>query len=292
MDGLAFTKSGEARASGVKKWQTMVVAIAATSLTSGAMAEVSESDEASVAGASSEQQSEKLPFATGEKLSYDISLLGIRAAEADLRVSGAANDGFRFRADGRTVGATDSLFGLRETATCSVDETLTPSLCRFSSEKRSGVRRRELKFDSSSGNVRERTLHEGKREEKEIHFDSGLSDVQDALSGLYLLRSKMPEAEGEVVKFRSMRKGKPINVEATFRQVESVSTPAGTFKAARMDLRIVEQQEAGATTAASVWLSTDARRLPVKMTAAAPIGTLEASLKAATGTVGRALAER
>lgn len=276
----------------MKKWQTMMVAIAATSLTSGAMAEVSGKDEASAPGATSELQSGKLPFARGEKLSYDISLLGIRAAEADLQVSGAANDGFRFQADGRTVGATDSLFGLRESASCSVDETLTPSLCRFSSEKRSGVRRRELKFDSNSGNVRERTLQEGKREEKEIHFDSGLGDVQDALSGLYLLRSKMPTAEGEVVKFRSMRKGKPINVEATYREVESVSTLAGTFKAARLDLRILEKQEEGATTAASVWLTTDARRLPVKMTAAAPVGTLEASLKAAKGTVGGELAER
>ncbi|HEY0840109.1 MAG TPA: DUF3108 domain-containing protein, partial [Vulgatibacter sp.] len=151
---------------------------------------------------------------------------------------------------------------------------------------------RELKFDSATGNVRERTLVEGKREEKEIHFDSGLADVQDALSGLYLLRSKMPSGEGDTVRFRSMRKGKPINVEAAFRQVETVETPAGTFQAARLDLKILEQQEEGATTAASVWLTTDARRLPVKMTAAAPVGTLEASLKTATGTVSRQIAER
>jgi len=277
----------------VKKWQTMVVAIAATSLTSGAMAEVPGGSDAPVSGATrSEQSSGKLPFSRGEKLSYDISLLGIRAAEANLQVAGGAKDGFRFQADGRTVGASESLFGLRESASCAVDESLTPSLCRFSSEKRGGVRRRELKFDSNSGNVRERSLEEGKRVEKEIHFEDGLADVQDALSGLYLLRAKMPTAEGEVVRFRSMRKGKPINVEAIYRASESVTTPAGTFQAARLDLKILEKQEEGATTAASVWLTTDARRLPVKMTAAAPIGTLEASLTAAQGIVSGQLAER
>ena len=275
----------------MRKWHELVVAIAAATMTTGAVAEAP-GDEAIASGAPSEEARARLPFAAGERLSYDITLLGIRAAEADLQVSGAANEGFRFQANGRTVGATDSLFGLRETATCSVDQTLTPSLYRFSSEKRSGVRRRELKFDSATGNVRERTLQEGRREEKEIHFDSGLGDVQDALSGLYLLRSKMPKEEGGVVKLRSMRKGKPINVEATCRKVETVTTPAGTFQAARLDLRILEQQEAGATTAASVWLTTDARRLPVKMTAAAPVGTLEASLTAANGTVGGELAER
>ncbi len=235
---------------------------------------------------------EDLPFVPGEKLSYDVSLLGLRTAEANLQVSGTAKEGFRFTADGRTVGASDSLLGLRQSATCSVDDSLIPSLCRFSSEKRGGLRRRELRFDQNTGNVRERTLEDGKRDDKEIHFDSGLADVQDGLSGLYLLRSQLPDEVGDTVTFRSMRKGKPITISATLDRFEVVTTPAGTFQAAVMDLKILETQEADATTAASVWLTTDARRLPVKMTAAAPVGKLEAMLTSAHGTVKTELAER
>lgn len=236
--------------------------------------------------------SEERPFKVGEKLSYDVTLLGIRAAEVRLGVDELPKNGFRFVASGKTVGATDSLVGAKQDAMCSVDRTLTPTLCRFTSENRSGVRRRELRFDSGTGNVRERTLEEGKRQEKEIHFDSGLGDVQDALSGLYLLRSQLPERPGEVVMFRSMRKGKPITVEAKFVEVETVETEIGTFETAQLDLRIVEEQEKDATTAASVWLTMDARRLPVKMSAAAPIGTLEATLTSAFGTVEHELARR
>ncbi|WP_205624785.1 DUF3108 domain-containing protein [Vulgatibacter incomptus] len=232
------------------------------------------------------------PFVAGEQLSYDVSLLGIRTAEAKLKVDAGTDGGFRFSADGRTVGASDSLLGMRQEAMCSVDGGLAPSLCRFTSEKRGGMRRRELKFDAASGNVRERTLEEGKREEKEVHFDDGLGDVQDALSGLYLLRSKLSNEPGQTVEFRSMRKGKPITVRAVTGVPETVTTPAGTFEASPVKLDILEQQEADATVAATVWLTTDARRIPVKLSAAAPVGTLEAKLTGAVGTAKGELAAK
>lgn len=221
-----------------------------------------------------------------------MTLLGIRAAEVRLSVGALPQDGFRFVASGRTVGATNSLLGARQDASCSVDESMVATLCRFSSEHRGGVRRRELRFDSSTGVVRERILEEGKRREGEVHFDSGLGDVHDVLSGLYLLRSKLPDSPGEAVMFRSMRKGKPISVEAKFDRIEMVKTAVGTFETAKIDVKILEEQEKDATSAASVWLSTDNRRLPVKMSAAAPIGSLEATLTSTAGTVKVELAKK
>jgi len=243
------------------------------------------------AGGELEKPLRARPFGAGERLTFDVSLLGIRAAQVNLNVA-SAGDGFRFVAKGQTVGATDSLLAARQDASCSVDETLTPSVCRFMSESRSGVRRRELRFDDKTGMVRERTLHKGKTTEQEVHFDSGLADVQDALSGLYLLRTQLPAAPGGTVTFRSMRKGKPISILATFDRVETVETELGSFRTAKVDVKILEKQERGATTDATIWFTLDERRMPVKLSAAAPIGSLEAKLRAATGTAKGELAKR
>jgi len=233
-----------------------------------------------------------IPFASGEKLGYEISMLGLRAATAELSIE-RSGDGWRMFASGRTVGATDSIFGLRQTATCTVEgESLQPDLCRFDSRKRGGFSRKEVRFDRKTGLVRERSLDDaGKRKDRQHKFKDGLEDVQDALSGFYLLRRDLP-GPGETVSFRSMRKGKPIRVEAKYLGIEKIETELGTFDAILVDLAIVTKVDKDAATRAKVWFTQDARRLPIRLSVAAPVGSLEAELVRATGTVDPQLARR
>src|SRR5690606_37428271 len=76
------------------------------------------------------QGNSSVPFQPGEGLSYEIRLLGILAAEADLEVGGAGSEKLRVQAKARTVGPSDSVFKMRSQETCTMEADLEPSLCR------------------------------------------------------------------------------------------------------------------------------------------------------------------
>jgi len=230
-----------------------------------------------------------MPFADGEKLLYEVSLLGLTAGQAEVRVEEAGEGEWRLHASGRTVGASDSIFGLRQSASCTVQGAeLAPQVCLFTSQQRSELKRREVRFDSKTGDVVERRVEAGKRSEKKRNFKGG---VQDALSGLFLLRKNLP-AQGETMSFTAMRKGKAITVEAKAVGQETVKTDAGSFLATVVELRILTKVDKDAATSGRVWFSADERRLPVKLSLAAPVGSLVAELTAAAGTLGNPVAGR
>lgn len=233
-----------------------------------------------------------MPFSSGEVLGYEVSLLGIRAGQAEFRVEGSGSS-WRLVASGRTVGPSDSLFGLRQTASCTVEgDDFTPKLCLNTTSTRGSVRRKEIRFDPATGKVRERTLEEGKKREREIRFDDGMVDVQDALSGLYKMRRELPDEPGEVLRFRSMRKGKPLQVVARHAGREEVKTPAGTFLVNVVDVEILEKPDDDSPTRGRAWFTADVRRLPIRVSFDSPVGKLQAEMVSARGTVDNPVAER
>lgn len=232
------------------------------------------------------------PFDPGEGLRYEIRMLGVVAAEADLRIAGRRRDQLRIQATARTVGATDSIFKMRSQASCTLEEDLEPSLCRSTSESRGKVKRREVRFEKSKGVVVERKMERGKIDQNEIELDPGLDGMQDALSGLYMIRANLPEVGGAPLEFRSILKGKPVMVEARALRTETVETPMGSFSATVVDVKILGKQDPDAATHATLWITTDENRLPLRATTKAPIGTMEASLVGATGTKSGRLAQR
>jgi hypothetical protein len=230
-------------------------------------------------------------FRPGERLSYDVTLLGVRTAEAQLWVEDGGEDQLQFQARGRTVGPADSLFNLRQTASCVVaSDNLQPSICRFQSDRRGGERRREMRFDPENHTVRERTLDGGKHEDSTIAFDGTMTDVQEALSGLYYLRGELPEP-GTMVRMRSVSKGKAVSVEVRGIRRENITTPAGPFRTVAVELHILGAGK-DQTSSGVIWFSDDARHLPVKMSLDAPVGSLVAQLTSASGTIDPGLAGR
>jgi hypothetical protein len=229
------------------------------------------------------------PFAPGEELRYDVTILGIQAGEAQFRVEENDDPGtFKFTARGRSLGAADSLFRLRQTATCEVDRgSLALRVCRVATEQRSGNRRREFLVDRAGRRVRERLLQDGKPREKVVDFGEGIDGVQEALSGLYLLRTHLP-ADGTPLRFQALRKGQPITIEARSGAVSEVDTPAGKFQAVEVKLAVVKGEADEGEAAGSLWFTADARRLPVKLSFDAKVGKLEAQLTDAKGTLALA----
>lgn len=252
-------------------------------------------DAAPTAGAASAASSATLgsaaatPFAPGEELNYQVTILGIQAGEAQFRVEESDDPGtFKLLARGRSLGAADSLFRLRQTATCEVDRgSLALRVCRVATEQRSGNRRREFLVDRAGRRVRERLLQDGKPREKVVDFGEGIDGVQEALSGLYLLRTHLP-ADGTPLRFQALRKGQPITIEARSGAVSEVDTPAGKFQAVEVKLAVVKGEADEGEAAGSLWFTADARRLPVKLSFDAKVGKLEAQLTDAKGTLALA----
>jgi len=264
----------------MRKWIAIVVAVLAVPqvVPAAEAAGTLSTPEAPV-----EAPAPRMPFAHGEKLLYEVSFLGVTAGQAELRAENARDDEWRFFASGRTVGATDSIFGLRQSASCTVHgEKLKPELCLFTSQQRKGLKRREVRYDHATGEVSERLLEDGKRSEKKRNF--GDEGIHEGVSGLYLLRKEFP-AIGETMSFRAIRKGKAITVEAEALGRETVKTDAGTFDVVAVDLRIITKVDKDAATHARVWFTDDVRRLPVKVAVDAPVGSLVATLVAASGTL-------
>jgi hypothetical protein len=229
-----------------------------------------------------EDQAGDRPFEPGESLAYEIRLLGIETARAELEVFEDRDGGVRIRAKARTTGAADGVFRMKSQASCTLEPSLDPELCRGSFQSRRSIRRREIRFDKESGVIVERSDANGKREQKRIELEPGFERVQDTLSGLYLVRARLPDP-GETLRFRAVVRSRPVDVEAETLRIETLRTDLGTFRTAVVEVRIFGDVDAETARQARLWITVDENRLPVKVTTKAPIGSMEAYLVAATG---------
>jgi len=232
------------------------------------------------------------PFEAGESLSYEIRLLGIETARAELEVFEDRDGGVRVRAKARTTGAADGVFRMKSQASCSLEPSLDPELCRGTFQSRRTMRRREIRFDKESGVIVERNDANGKREQKRIELEPGFERVQDTLSGLYLIRARLP-SPGEKLRFRAVVRSKPVEVEAETLRTEALETEFGTFRTAVVEVRLFGDVDEETARQARLWITLDENRIPLKVTTKAPIGSMEAHLVEATGIrSGTTLAQR
>ncbi len=222
------------------------------------------------------------PFRPGESLSYEIRLLGIETAKAELEVFDDRGGVLRVRAQARTTGAADGIFRMQSQATCSLEPSLDPGLCRGNLKSRRSTLRREVRFEKEEGVVAVRQMRNGKLKQSRIEFEPGLKEVHDTLSGLYLIRAKLPEV-GQSIRFRGVVEGASGEVVAETLRTEMVETELGTFRTAVVEVKILGKHDEDTTTQAVLWITMDENRLPLKATTKAPIGSLEARLVAAKG---------
>ena len=102
-------------------------------------------------------------------------------------------------------------------------------------------------------------------------------DVLDALSVVYYLRAAELRA-GVPLCFDLVAGRKAWRVSGTVGAMERVETLAGTFTAVRIDGRATRTDQPRETTRLQLWVSADARRLPVQATVETEAGTVRALL--------------
>jgi len=109
-------------------------------------------------------------------------------------------------------------------------------------------------------------------------------DALDPISATYLLRAARL-TPGARLCFDMVANGKYWRVEGTVAaKPEPVEVPAGRFQALRIEATAHRADGKGASRPLWLWLSTDARRLPLAMVSEVDLGPVSAKLTEARGT--------
>jgi hypothetical protein len=226
-----------------------------------------------------------VPFAIGETLTYDVSMTRfVTAGTATLtvrerRATGGGRAAYYIVAEARPSRLVESLYRVYYKAESFVDtETLRPTVATIFSDERGRTRRRLMRF--RPGNVADYEVQLRSNPVNKTEFKTQPSSL-DPLSVLYVLRT-MPLKPGESATVPIANNGKNYRMRVSVGSREQVRTGLGSLPA--LKLTPVIQDEAGkpATTRnLTLWLSDDARRLPLKMEVDLPVGSFALSLASA-----------
>ncbi len=236
----------------------------------------------SIAAAQQAPRDTAVPFGVGETLTYDVTYAtmltaGTAVSKVEARQSSSARSSYQIVVEGRPVPMLAKLYNLYYRMETLLDTvTLLPHRMSLYSEE--GTRRRTstTRFDRSSNTA----FFEVQSDTKTAFtFDVPLQ-IQDGLSALYVLRT-MSIKPGDTFSLPVVDEGSLYRVSARVGPPEQVVVPLGTFEGVRLDVSIVDAEGQMAAKNAGVWVSTDSRRLPLKMQADLAVGSFVLLLRSA-----------
>ena len=224
-----------------------------------------------------------LPFRYGERLSYDVKFsrfpISANVGEVTFTVGEAAGsvEHVKFEVNAVSKGALASLFGIK------VNDTFTTLADRndlfvYSSIKvlhENEVRTfEESLFDRNAPKVRYNVRNPA------VAGDVGTTVVQetrpwvqDVVSALYFARTRKLKNAGREVRFPISDRGQTYDVGVALIGKEKVEVEGKKYDTLRVDARIFGGRFVRRDGELHIWLTDDARRIPVKAVMKSPNGT-------------------
>ena len=225
---------------------------------------------------------EGAPFRTGELLAYDLELVLVKAGQLTMQVDRPMSRGrvLPLKARARSTASFANVKRLTAVGLSWVDATsLKPE--RYHEEgDENGVRRSlDVRFDPSADTV---TLDQRWRDRKGPKTFQRQGEPLDVLSALYYLRAARL-VPGERFCLDLVAAGRFWRVTAQLaRGRERIDTAAGRFETIRVDIEASRADlppgATGRTRQIHVWLTDDARRLPVSLVGEIDVGPVSATL--------------
>jgi hypothetical protein len=217
-----------------------------------------------------------VPFSVGETLTYDVSWSSyLTAGTATIRTAekkpSYGSTAYYMVAEGRPTPLVSKLYALYYKVDTLLDVySLLPQRGSVYSEEGKRHRMKSTLFDHprqrADYQVETRTV---------VKTTVRISPVaQDPLGALFVLRS-IPLKQGEKITMPICDNGASFKVLIQAGGIESVKTGGGLVDAQRLTL--TPPPDVGAR-ALSLWLSTDAAHVPVKMSAQLPVGAFVLTL--------------
>ena len=202
-----------------------------------------------------------VPFRVGETLTYDVSWASYLtagtavAAIPDKPVVGGS-PAYHIVAEGRPIALVSKLYALDYRMDTLLDaSTLLPRRASVSIEEGSRKRTRPTVFDRAK-----------------------TPSAMDPLSALYVLRAS-PLKPGARLTMPVVDDGVTYTVRFVVGAAETVARASGDVPAWRIAVNAADANGRTAAREMAVWISTDAKRLPVKLSAELPIGAFTLVLR-------------
>jgi hypothetical protein len=222
-----------------------------------------------------------VPFSVGETLTFDVTwstYLVAGSAVSTVVEKRAAAGAYYIVADGRPIPLLRRLYNLYYKMDTLLDTaTLLPQQTSMYSEDGGGRRLSTMRFDRTRG----KALYE-LQEETTLKGEFEIPpQVQDGLSAVYILRT-MTFKSGDRITLPVADDGSMYSIQANATALERVRVPLGAMDAWRLNIAITDAQGQPAARDAAVWISSDARKLPLKLQAELPVGHFVLLLRSAT----------
>lgn len=221
-----------------------------------------------------------LPFCAGERLTYDLRWAAVSAGEASIEVLPEEDLGgipaLHFRMRAKTNGFVDVFYKVRDNVDAYTDPRLDRSLL-YRKKQREGSYKRDItvRFFWDAMQAQYSNVINGPKEPIAVFHGTF-----DPLSVFYAFRI-MPLEVGTSV-LRPVTDGvKCVLGRATVTARETVEVPAGTF-----DCFVVEPElehiggifKKSADATLRIWVTADARRIPVRISSRVLVGSFHALL--------------
>jgi hypothetical protein len=231
------------------------------------------------AQAPSKKKERPVPFAVGEKLTYDVSWSSyVTAGAATLSVQEKKPSydsvAYYIVAEGRPVALLASLYDLYYKADTLLDAySLLPQ--RGSVFSKEGKRQR---MKTTMFNHKANTAHYEVQTRTLVETDLKMpANSQDPLGAIYVLRAVALKT-GDRFSMPICDAGETYTVEMSVSAPESVTSGIGEVRAWKITPTLPKDKDTGAQ-ALTLWISDDARRLPVRMRAQLAVGSFDLVLR-------------
>ncbi len=216
------------------------------------------------------------PFATPEKLIYDLTWTGIKAGTASLELR---NDGDKVKILSTAQSA--QWVSVFYTVNDQVESTLVkkspedvvqPAQYRIKIREGRHRRDKEIIFDCDQSKAY--YIDHLKNERKDLEITP---PVFDALSGFYYVRS-LKLSVGQPVYITILDNKKVWNVEVQVLKKEKITLPTGTFDTIVVKPLLKSEGIFSRKGEIFIWLTDDKKHIPVKMQTKVAIGSITATL--------------
>jgi hypothetical protein len=230
------------------------------------------------------REAKPVPFKAGETLTYDVSYSGtVSAGEATITVREKRpsydSTAYYVVAEGRPTGLLARMYTLYYKADTLVDVfTLLPQRASLFSQEGKRSRLKTTLFNQAAGTAD----YEIKTATLVTRSLKIPPSTQDALSALITLRTT-PLQAGSRVTVPLCDGGRQYKVLFTVEDHETLKTNALTAPAWRLSVKVTDDRGQTPGRGLYIWMSDDARRLPMKLKAELPVGSFVLELAQVKG---------
>lgn len=217
-----------------------------------------------------------LPFAHGERLTYDVTWLGMRAGIATMIVQEGPVEGPRpqltFAMTARSSPTVTKFYPVDNRGVSVVDrESFLPRHMTFA--RREGKRFNDFDYTFRHTEGLVTAVKDGKSDELPIP-----SDAQDAMSCLYYVRKVLPFVPGASLAMTVHHDKKNYKMDVRVEALETVEGAWGKRQTARVVVIMPFQGIFLNEGNIRVWFTNDEHRVPVRMKAKVVVGSIVAEL--------------